>query len=87
MRTFGRGVHLIASYRQSDSDPLPPKELGAAFRQLLDADCLEYDTARSYGREPNIGAALASLPLAFRPACKGVTSLAWVLPARTPVYR
>jgi aflatoxin B1 aldehyde reductase len=65
MRTFGRGVHLIASYRQSDSDPLPPKELGAAFRQLLDADCLEYDTARSYGREPNIGAALASLPLAL----------------------
>lgn len=65
MRTFGRGLRLITSYRQSDSDPLPPEELGAAFRQLLDADCPEYDTARNYGRERNIGAALASLPPAL----------------------
>ena len=62
MRTFGRGLRVIQSYRQSDSDPLEPEELASALKVMVGAGLTEYDTARSYGKEHIIGAAVASLP-------------------------
>ena len=34
MRTFGRGLRVIQSYRQSDSDPLEPEELASALKVM-----------------------------------------------------
>jgi aflatoxin B1 aldehyde reductase len=62
MRTFGRGLRVIASYRQSDSDPLEPEELASALAVIVGAELTEYDTARSYGKEHILGAAVAKLP-------------------------
>ena len=62
MRTFGRGLRVIQSYRQSDSDPLEPEELASALTVMVGAKLTEYDTARSYGKEHILGAAVASLP-------------------------
>ncbi len=62
MRTFGRGLRVIQSYRQSDSDPLEPEELTSALAVMIGAELTEYDTARSYGKEHILGAAVAKLP-------------------------
>ena len=61
MRTFGRGVRVITSYRQSEGVEPPPGELAAALQIIADNDLAEYDTARNYGKEHLIGAALEEL--------------------------
>eukprot|EP01047_Picozoa_sp_COSAG01_P016425 COSAG01_NODE_841_length_13175_cov_26.426124_16_plen_367_part_00 len=65
-RTYGRGLRVIHSYRhQSDSEPIEPEELAQALRMMVEGGLCEYDTARSYGKEPLLGAALRRLPLAI----------------------
>ena len=61
MRTFGRGIRVITSYRQSEGVEPPPGELAAALQIIADNDLAEYDTARNYGKEHLIGAALEEL--------------------------
>ena len=85
MRTFGRGVRVITSYRQSEGVEPPPGELAAALQIIADNDLAEYDTARNYGKEHLIGAALEELDPAVASQVLQPTRFDTVAPTEAPL--